>query len=215
MKRFLTLILCLFVLTGCNNAINVNNLDSIFDVFLEDTTRLVNNYSVGYKYYIPSGVRVISSDNYNEKLYYDGYYYYLYVDASSYYYKSDLEYTVDSNLYYSKKLDYNGISGYVEINKQDDLYRVEVYYNYAKIETIVDYDSLGQNMINICYILNSINFNDSVIEMELGTESDLLNEEVYDFYTPRKEGNFIDYINKYDEYIDIDDENNIGNEGND
>lgn len=215
MKRFLTLMLCLFVLTGCNKTIDVSNLDSVFDVFLEDTTNLVNNYSKGYKYYAPSGVRVISSDNYNEKLYYNGYYYYLFADISSYYYKSNIEYVVNSKAYYSNKLDYNGISGYVEINKQEDLYKIIVYYNYAKIEAIVDYDSLGQNMINICYILNSIKFNDAVIEMELGTESDLLNEEVYDFYTPRKEGNFIDYINKYDEYIDIDDENNIGNEGND
>lgn len=216
MRKLLVLILCLFVLTGCNNTINVNNLDSVFDVFLEDTTHLVNNYSVGYKYYVPSGVRVISSDNYNEKLYYNGYYYYLYVDVSSYYYKSDLEYTVDSSLYFSKKLDYNGISGYAFVEKVDDLYRVEAYYNYAKIETFVDYDSLGQNMINICYILNSIKFNDSVIEVELGTEGDLLKEEIYDFYTPRKEGNFIDYINKYDDYEDtVKDENNIGNEGND
>ena len=39
-------------------------------------------------------------------------------------------------------------------------------------------------------------------------------EEKFDFYTPKKEGNFIDYINKYDDYKVKSDENNIGNEGN-
>ncbi len=219
MKKCLVLLLCIFVLTGCvKNDINVKNYDSIFDTFLSEKTTLVNNYSVGYKYYLPSGVRVIKSNDYNEKLYYNGYEYYLYVDLVSYYYKNDINYVENSSSFYSKKLSYNGINGYVQIDKSNDLYKVSVYYNYAKIETYVDHDNLGQNLINICYILNSIKFNDSVIELYVGTENVNLKEEAYDFYTPKKKGgNFIDYINKYDEYEssdEIQDENNIGNEGN-
>ena len=48
----------------------------------------------------------------------------------------------------------------------------------------------------------------------MGKDDITLKEETFDFYTPRKEGNFIDYINKYDEYEEKTDENNIGNEGN-
>ena len=214
MRKIVVLILCLFVLTGCSSSIDINNVDSIFETFLNKKTSLVNNYSNGYKYYLPNGVRVINSSNYNEKLYYNGYYYYLYVDVVGYYHKVNPEYNIDSSLYYSDILEYNGIKGYAEIEEIDDLYRVKVYYNYSFIETYVDYDNLGQNIINICYILNSIKFNDSVTELVVGNKEMNLNEEVFDFYTPRKEGNFIDYINKYDEYKEVSDENNIGNEGN-
>lgn len=216
MKKILILILCLFVLTGCNSTIDINNYDSIFETFLEQPTSLVNNYSKGYKYYLPSGVKVISSDNYNEKLYYNGYYYYLFVDVVSYYYNTPIDYTINSSLYYSKQLEYNGKKGYAEIEEISDLYKVKVkvYYNYASIETYVDSDNLGQSLINICYILNSIKFNDAVTKVTIGEDDTKLNEETFDFYTPRKEGNFIDYINKYDEYEEVTDENNIGNEGN-
>ena len=155
MRKIIILVLSLFVLTGCSSSVDIKNIDSILETFLNKSTSLVNNYSNGYKYYLPSGVRVINSDNYNEKLYYNGYYYYLFVDVASYYYKTDVNYNIDSNLYYSNTLEYNGIKGYAEIEELDDLYRVKVYYNYSSIETYVDYDNLGQSMINICYILNS------------------------------------------------------------
>lgn len=214
MRKILVLILCLFVLTGCNNSIDINNFDSIFETFLGQPTSLVNNYSKGYKYYLPNGVRVISSDNYNDKLYYNGYYYYLFVDVVSYYYGTIVDYSVDNNLYYSKILDYDGKKGYAEIEKVDNMYKVKVYYNYASIETYVDSENLGQSLINICYILNSMKFNEAVTNTAVGVSDVILSEEVFDFYTPRKEGNFIDHINKYDEYEKVVDENNIGNEGN-
>ena len=214
MRKIIILVLCLFVLTGCSSNVDINNIDSILETFLNKSTSLVNNYSNGYKYYLPNGVRIINSSDYNEKLYYNGYYYYLFVDVASYYYKTDINYNIDSNLYYSNTLEYNGIKGYAEIEELDDLYRVKVYYNYSSIETYVDYDNLGQSMINICYILNSIKFNDPVTEIVVGNKEMDLSEEVFDFYTPRKEGNFIDHINKYDEYKEVSDENNIGNEGN-
>lgn len=214
MKKIIILILCLFVLTGCKNSIDKTNYDSIFDSFLNEETKLVNNYSSGYKYYLPSGVRVIKSGNYNEKLYYDGYDYYLFVDMVSYYYKIDVEYDENPNIYYSKRLEYKDNEGYVEIEKIDDLYKINVYYNYSSIETYVEEKDIGQTLINICYILNSIKFNDAVTELKVGNNETTLTEETFDFYTPRKEGNFIDYINKYDEYKEVSDENNIGNEGN-
>lgn len=214
MRKILFLLLCLFTLTGCGNSVNLNDIDGIFDTFLKETTDLANNYAKGYKYYLPNGVKIISSDSYNDKISYNGYEYYLYVDIVSYYYKQVPSYNVDLNLYYSKELDYNGVKGYAEIEKVDDLYRIKVYYNYASVETYVDYDNIGQNLINICYILNSIKFNDAVVKISVGQDDYMLNEEVFDFYTPRKEGNFIDHINKYDEYVEVSDENNIGNEGN-
>ena len=213
MKKIVMVILCLLLMTGCDKKdVNMNDYDAILNTFLNNKTSLINNYSVGYKYYLPTGVRVLESNNYNEKLYYNGYNYYMYVDIVNYYYKNEVKYTPKDNLYYSKVLE---DKGYVEIEELNNLYRVKLYYNYSRIEAYVSKEDIGQTLINMCYILNSIKFNDSVIEMYVGSEDTKLVEETYDFYTPRKEGNFINYINQYDEYEDVEqtDENNIGNEG--
>ena len=215
MKKIIAILLCLFIVTGCDNKIDMNNYDLIVNKFLNKNTSLTNNYSVGYKYYLPTGVKVVESKDFNEKLYYNGYNYYMFVDIVSYYYKNDINYTLNDNSIYSKNLEFNGIKGYIEISKSNDLYKISMYYNYSKIEAYVSEEDLGQNLINICTILNSIKFNDSVIDMYVGSNDITLNEETYDFYKPRKEGNFINYINQYDEYEDVEiNENNIGNEGN-
>ena len=200
MKKVILMFLFLLVLTGCSKEnIDIKNYDAIFDTFLSKPTSLVNNYSSGYKYYLPTGVRIVDSKDYNDKLYY----------------KQDISYEKDAQSIFYKDLSYNGKSGYAQIIKYNDLYRISIYYNYSKIESYVNYDNIGQSLINMCYILNSIKINDKVIELSLGEEAATLNEEVYDFFTPRKkEGNFIDYIKLYDEYKEVTDENNIGNKGN-
>ena len=216
MKKIVMVILCLLLMTGCDKKdVNMNDYDAILNTFLNNKTSLINNYSVGYKYYLPTGVRVLESNNYNEKLYYNGYNYYMFVDIVNYYNKNEIDYNTNDKLYYSKKLDYNDKSGYIEIEKLDSLYKIKLYYNYTKLEAYVSKDDIGQTLINMCYIVNSIKFNDSVIEMYVGSEDAKLSEETYDFYTPRKEGNFINYINQYDEYESGEEieENNIGNEG--
>lgn len=216
MKKVIFLFLLLLLATGCSKEnIDINNYETILDTFLSKPTELVNNYSSGYKYYLPSGVRVVDSKDYNDKLYYNGDYYYLFVDVVSYYYKNDIDYEKSSQAIFSKSLNYNGKEGYAEVVKDNDLYKISVYYNYSKIEGYVEYDNIGQSLINMCYILNSIKFNDAVIELSVGNDSIIFTEETYDFFTPRKKGgNFIDYIKLYDEYKEVTDENNIGNKGN-
>lgn len=215
MKKVLILLMFVFLLTGCttNTSVKDRDIDEIIDTMLKTDTSLVNNASNGYKYYLPNGVKVIESNNYNEKLYYNGNYYYLYVDVVSYYYKTEVSYEEDDSLYFSKKISYNNKDGYLEIEKIDNVYRVRYVYNYSKIESYVDDENLKQTIINMSYILNSIKFNDSITELVVSDKKDSLKEEVYDFYTPRNKDNFIDYINQYDEYEEetIDD-NNIGKE---
>ena len=214
MKKILLLLLTLFLVTGCesaNNTVNKIDVDKIFNTFLSKDTKLVNTSSNGYKYYLPSGVRLIESNNYNDKLFYNGYYYYLFIDTVSYYYNTSPEYNINSSLFYSNILSYNGKTGYAEIEENDGLYRIKIYYNYASIETYVDYGNIKQTITNMCYILNSIKFNDVIIKLTVGDDDTLLTEETFDFYTPRKEGNFIDYINKYDQYEEKK-ENGLGNE---
>ena len=214
MKKVMVLLISILLLTGCYNDIVSDDTNTILNTFLGKNTKLVNTYSEGYKYYLPNEINVDAKKDYNEVLDYNGYKYYLYVDVVGYYYKKEVDFVKNDNIYYSKYLDYNNKKGYINIEKVNDLYKVEMYYNYAKIEAYVDYDNLSKTIINMCYITNSLVFNNSVTNLELNNSDDKLKEEKFDFYTPKKEGNFIDYINKYDDYKVKSDENNIGNEGN-
>lgn len=214
MKKVMVLLISILLLTGCYNDIVSDDTNTILNTFLGKNTKLVNTYSEGYKYYLPNEIKVEGKNDYNEVLDYNGYKYYLYVDVVGYYYKKEVDFVSNDSIYYSKYLNYNNKEGYINIEKVNDLYKIEMYYNYAKIETYVDYDNLSKTIINMCYITNSLVFNNSVTNLELNNSDDKLKEEKFDFYTPKKEGNFIDYINKYDDYKVKSDENNIGNEGN-
>lgn len=214
MKKVMVLLISILLLTGCYNDIVSNDTNTILNTFLGKNTKLVNTYSEGYKYYLPNEIKVDAKKDCNEVLDYNGYKYYLYVDVVGYYYKKEVDFVKNDSIYYSKYLDYNNKKGYINIEKVNELYKVEMYYNYAKIEAYVDYDNLSKTIINMCYITNSLVFNNSVTNLELNNSDDKLKEEKFDFYTPKKEGNFIDYINKYDDYKVKSDENNIGNEGN-
>ena len=215
MKKVLSILLCILLLTGCSSNLDLKNYDSIFDTFLNNDSSLVNFNSAGYKYYLPTGVKVLESNDYNDKLYFNGYNYYLYIDIVSYYNEINVDYNVDNTLFYSKELDYNGKNGYVEISKIDDLYKITMYYNYAKMEGYTSLDDIGSTLVNMCYILNSIKFNRPVIELSISDEVTNSEEEIYDFYKPKeKTGNFIDYVNQFGEYKEEVNENNIGNEGN-
>ena len=121
-KLFLVLSLLVF-LTGCTAVrINTKSIDNIVSVILSKENTLYNTIGRGYKYYVPRGVVYIDSNEYNEKLYCNGDYYYLYLDIIGYYYKKEFTYTENKNLYYSKNIDINNKKGYLEITKMDDKY---------------------------------------------------------------------------------------------
>ena len=80
-KIFVMLLIFPFVLMGCTVVeVNDKDLNKIVDTILGKNLNLHNQTSNGYKYYLPRGTRVIDSTSYNEKLFSDGYKYYLYVD---------------------------------------------------------------------------------------------------------------------------------------
>ena len=104
MKKIL-IVLMLILLTGCSAVrIDTTNIDNILNVILTKDNKLYNQVGKGYKYYLPGGVTYISSDELNDILYSNGVYYYLYIDAVSYYYQNDTEYEKNLNAYYSKKI---------------------------------------------------------------------------------------------------------------
>ena len=107
--------------------------------------KLYNVHYSGYKYYLPQGLNVNSSKKYNEILNDDKYKYYLYVDLVSYLKKTELSYKVNENAYLSMTLD---DKGYLEINEKNDKYLIEIMYNYAKIEVIVEKEDINKCVTN-------------------------------------------------------------------
>jgi len=199
MKKIFSLLLLLVLLTGCNITEYNNNFKLNIDNLMKQNHNLYNMNGTGYKYYLPRGVRLQSSTDHNKILYSNGRLYYLYIDVVIYYYKIKSSYEVNNNAYFSKKLDYNNKEGYIEINKINDKYLIEMMYNYSKIEAYVPIEDINKAITDFCYILNSVSFIDSVIETFVGDNILDFNEEKLDILEPSKaERYYIDYSN--DEY---------------
>lgn len=201
-KTFVLVLISLVLLTGCSiEQIDDNNIDTIIDTFLSKDLDLYNQVSSGYKYYLPRGIRVVDNAEYNEKLYADGNIYYLYVDVVSYYFKKVVDYTKKEDIYYSKKLEHNDKKGYIEITKNKELYFVEMVYNHAKVEAFVSENNIKQTVVNAAYILNSLKFNDKIIEKIFDENQLSVNEEQFKLFEPkRKTGDFLDYEEEYGQY---------------
>lgn len=189
MKKIIIMMLSVLLFTGCTVVrIDTDKIDTIINVVLSKDNSLYNTIGQGYKYYKPRGVTMIDSNNYNDKLYANGYNYYLYVDITSFYYKKELNYQVNKEAYYSKFIDINNKQGYLEINKHtDDYYLVEFMYNYAKMEALVEEKDVNDVVLDATYILSTIKYNSSVIKITLDEEYLISKEEIYDIFTPKKE----------------------------
>ena len=136
---------------------------------------------------------------------------YLYVDVYSYYHKVDFTYEVNSDSYYSQAIDLYGKKGYLEITQISTNYFVEFMYNYAKIEAYVDEEDLKKTVTQMGYILNSVDFKDTILDTLIGENELDYNEENFNIFKPtREEGDFLDYEEQYDNGEDqIIDEDNI------
>ena len=188
MKKIILILLTLLLFTGCSVVrIDTSSIDNILNVILTKENKLFNQVGQGYKYYLPSDVSYIESDGLNDILYSNGTYYYLYVDAISYYYKVENNYSVNKDAYYSKVFDpKDGFkkSGYLEILEDKNAYYVNFVYNYAKIETVVKKEELNNAILNASYILSTIKYNEDIVKLML--------EE--DYFT-NKTGKLKDYDN--------------------
>lgn len=189
MKKIIIVFLLIFV-TGCSIVrIDTSSIDNIVSVVLSKNNTLYNRVGQGYKYYIPRGVSYIETSGSNETLYFQGNYYYLYIDIVSYFYEMDIPYEEDSSLYYSKKIDNDHGSGYLEITKKDDLYYVKFLYNYAVIEAIVTEENLNNTVLNASYILSTIKYNSNTIELMLKSDYFTNKTGKYDVYSSKEESN--------------------------
>ena len=192
MKKII-LILAVIILTGCTN---VNNMsyDEIVNTIVSSKYEIYNENRSGYKYYTPSNISSSNTIDYNEILEDDTYRYYFYVDVISYYNRVIESYEVDNNAFYSKAINYQDKFGYIEINEvSNNKYLLEIMYNYAKIEVIVDKYDLSKAISNSLIILSSVKYNSEILETIVG-ENILTSKEIEFniFETKKTESNFLE-----------------------
>lgn len=185
MKK-IVIILLLIICTGCTIVrIDTDNIENITTVVLSKENKLYNRVGKGYKYYLPRGALYIDTNDFNEKLYSGGNYYYLFVDAVSYYHKTKLTCNFDENAYYKKEVD-NG-KGCLQITEQNNKYLIRFFYNYSRIEALVSKNNLNQAVLDASYILSTVKFNDTIIKTLLDNNYFNNTEKVYDKFTSNSE----------------------------
>ena len=200
MCKKLILLCCLLLLVGCQKVTDNENYIESVNVCLSDKTKS-NNVSQGYKYYLPKGVKKIQDYDYNQIFLIDDYNVYLYVDIISYFYEKNLQNVeVEDDIYYYETIDYNGKKGYIKINKvHEDNYFINIVYHYSKIEANVPKDKLNKVITLSSIILNSIEYNDSVIEKIL--EGDFGEFSEFNYEVDKPEGASSNFSQILEEYV--------------
>lgn len=201
MKKCL-LLLTLIFLCGCTNIQEARPQDLIKEI-VSSKNYSYNEYRIGYKYYLPISMSSLSSKKYNEILTDGNYKYYLYVDLVSYLKKNEFSYTVNENAYISETINYNDLNGYLEVNERNDKYLIEIMYNYAKIEVIVDKDDINKAIVNSMIVLTTIDYTDDVIKNLLSIDDMTSSEENFSLFDESNDSNLLEVI-KPGDYVDKD-----------
>lgn len=200
MKKIILLLALLFSLSGCVN-IKDSTIENIITNIKDSKLKLSNQYRKGYKFYLPTNISVKSYETANEVLTDGKYNYYLYVDMISYYNETEFDYKVKENCYKSINLKDDKASGYLEINQKNDKYLIEIMYNYAKIEIMVEENDINSAVTNSFIMISTISFNKDIIENMLGTELLNFSEEEFNiFETNQEESNFLEIEKEYGTY---------------
>ncbi len=204
MKKFLVVLIAILILSGCSN-IQSKDYDTLISEAASSKYDIVNTYRTGYKYYVPGNMDIGNILDYNETLEDSSHKYYFYVDVVSYYNRVIENYEVNPEAYYSKVINYQDKYGYIEINKwKNGKYLLEIMYNYAKIEVIVEESFLKEAVSYAMVILASVKYNNNVLENIVG-ENVLTSKEIEFniFETKKSESNFLK-VSEEDIYEDND-----------
>ena len=182
MKKVIILFTLLILFSGCEiKETTIESIDKAIEETLSYKSKGANNYFEGYKYYIPRGFQLKDRKGNNHKLQSNNEYYYLYVDIVSYFHKKEIKTTYDDNkLYFYKKISYNDNEGYIKISlPSNDVYYIEVVYNYSKIEAYVKEENLEYAIKNSLIILSSIDYNEIILDTIIGEKTLDYQEEIY------------------------------------
>lgn len=203
MKKLFLLIAFALVITGCSS-INTSSLDTILNESLSSKVKTTNVKRMGYRYYLPRGLNIKSSKDFNEIITDQKYLYYLYVDIVSYNSQIEFNYHINQDAYYSIGLTHQSKNGYLEINNyENDQYLIEIMYNYAKIEVVAYESDINKTVAYAMSILSSITYNDSVIKNYLGDDVFLSSEENYDIFKIVGSDNYLEFTDEEEETDEI------------
>ena len=211
MKKVIILICLMLLLTGC---VKVENNESDYKKLIDNCLSdkiTTNEVALGYKFYIPRGVKLLKNYDYNQTFLIDNTKIYLYTDIISYYYQNKLNYNDNSNdYYYYKDIFFNNKSGYIEITNDNKNYYVKIIYNYSKIEFNGTSDKLPKLISLSATILNSIQYNDIVIERILKNNSGDFSNVKYELDKPENaSSSFSEYLEEYIQDEDNENSNKI------
>ena len=199
-KVFILLPISILLLcVGCTRIDNLGNYDVIINDVINNKKNVVNTASLGYKYYLPLGVAKVYDKDFNQRLKMNNEYMYLYVDIVSYYYHNSLNFDEDNaNSYYYTKINNGNKTGYVKITNDGEKYFIKIVYNYAKIESYTAKTNINNILANSMIILNSIEYNDSLIKKILEDERFSSIDKEYKIKKPDDaESKFSEYLSEY------------------
>lgn len=204
MYKKIIIVLCLFLFTGCTRTYYMNSLsyEEILNNATIEENNLHNTNNKGFKYYLPTGFSVTKDNEFNQTLTSHNNIYYLNIDIVSYYYKKGSEEIKEIEDYYFYKFNKNNKDGYLRIRKNNDKFFVELCYNYAIIEVEVEENEIKYAVSRGITILNSIKYNDTVIEKKLNDKDLESKETAYKIPEPKEKNetkNVLEYINENEE----------------
>ncbi len=197
MYKKILFICFIFLLAGCTN---INDSQDYVSLVKNCFTskNVVNDVSLGYKYYVPKGVEKIHDYDYNQVFLSNDSSIYLYVDIISYYYKKDLQYQKTGKEFYYETFQKGNKKGYIKIEQEGDTYFVNIVYHYSKIEFYSDFNHLNKLITLSSVMLNSITYNDTVIEKVLEGNLGEFSEFTYEVKKPDgSSSNFSQYLEEY------------------
>lgn len=202
MKKIIVLLsVILLSVTGCSvKKLDDKNIDKNVSILLSEKVSITNANFEGYNYYVPAGLKFLTKEDYNA-VFKDRFEnkYYLYVDVIGYYHKIENDYRIVKDAYYSRKLNYQKKSGYIEINKVGNKYYVEYVFNYGRMQALVEEEYLVNIINNMSYILRSIEYNDEILDSLVGENILSYAEETFSlFETEASQDDFLDVVEKYD-----------------
>ena len=202
-KKIISIFIIILLTTGCTT-IESNSYDEILTNTTNNLVNTTNINRVGYKYYLPKGMRLLSYEGSNEIISHDENIYYLYVDYVSYYNKIPSSYTESQNAVYSKNILKDKKFGYIEIkNTENDKYFIEIMYNYAKIEVIVDKEATKETIAYAMSILSSITYQGTVLTSLMGEDVLKTNEVEHNIFAPADtESEYLEIVEEYGTYED-------------
>ena len=199
-KKILFFSILVLLLCGCTR-IDTDKTKNYSNLVVNCLSKkaYTNDVNLGYKYYLPKGVKLKKNYDYNQVFLVNDVNMYMFVDVNSYYYNIKKNYLNDDiQSYYYEKITYDGKNGYIKINKNNDRYYTKIVYNYSSIEFYCDYDELNKLITYSSIILNSVKYKRNIIKLIINDSYGEYSDIAYEIKKPEDASNdFSQYLEEY------------------